>query len=230
MSRWGPAVIVLLLLAATAVAFATTERQKLEKTPLAVMEIDDVLSPACRCAHSGATIALRFRRTHVLTVQIRNGDGRVVSTLTHEVTVRRGVATLRWNGRDARGRSVPDGEYSVRFILDDGRTFDPPNPIRVDSTPPRATVVAYRPRVLRRPKSYVSVRYRVDEPAHPILYVNGRREILGVAKALTAKFDWFARPNGRRLPPGRYRLQLAAVDLAGNVGARTKPFVVRIRR
>ena len=65
MRRWGPAVVALLLLAATAVAFATTERQKLERTPFAVVRVDDVFSPVCRCSTNGAAIALRFRRTHV---------------------------------------------------------------------------------------------------------------------------------------------------------------------
>ena len=69
------------------------------------------------------------------------------------------------------------------------------------------------------------IRYRVTEAAHPLLYVDGRRVIVGNAKALTAQFQWFA-----RLRRGRHRLQLAAVDLAGNIGPRTKPFVVRIRR
>ncbi len=47
--------------------------------------------------------------------------------------------------------------------------------------------------------------------------------------ALTGKIEWFGR-RARQLRPGRYRLQLAAVDLAGNVGERTRPFIVRIRQ
>jgi hypothetical protein len=230
--RSGPTIVVMVLLAATAVAFATTERQKLEKTPFAVLRVDDVLSPVCRCPTNGATISLRFRRTHVLTVQIVGANGRVARTLANEETVHKGPIDVRWNGRDESGRLVADGTYDPRFVLDDGRQFDPPNPIRVDSVAPTASLVAYSPRVLeRRRSSRVQVRYRVSEVAHPILYVNGRREILGGGKALVGKFDWFARRgNGRRLRPGRYRLQLAAVDLAGNVGRRSRVFVVRLRR
>jgi FlgD Ig-like domain len=222
-TRWGPAVVALLLLAGTAVAFATTERQKLERTPFAVPRLDDVLSPICRCSTNAATIALRFRRTHVLTVQILDSTGRVVRTLAQERTVRNGVVSVRWLGRDDEGRRVPDGVYDPRFVLDNGRTFDPPNPIRVDSVAPVVRLLSYAPRRVRR-GGRVLIRYRVTEPAHPILFVDGRRVILGNAKALTAQFQWFA-----RLRRGRHRLQLAAVDLAGNGGRRGKPFVVRIR-
>jgi hypothetical protein len=230
-TRWGPAALVVLLLGGTAIAFATTERQKLEKTPFAVISLDDVLSPVCKCRTGRATISLRFRRTHVLTVQILDANGRAVRTLTNERTVRAGIVNVSWNGRDETGARVPDGEYAPRLVLDNGRVFDPPNPIRVDSIGPQTTLVSYRPRILRRTKKpHLHVRYRVSESAHPILYVNGRRVVLGIGTALSGKFEWFGKRNERLLRPGRYRLQLAAVDLAGNVGARTAPFVVRIRK
>jgi FlgD Ig-like domain len=229
-TRWGPAAVVLLLLCGTAIAFATTERQKLEKTPFAVLRLDELLSPVCKCPTSRATISLRFRQKHVLTVQIVDASGRLVRTLTSERTIGKGTVDLSWNGRDEGGGRVPDGEYAPRFVLDNGRVFDPPNPIRVDSIAPRTTLVSYRPRVLRRTnKRRLHVRYRVSESAHPILYVNGRRAVLGIGTALSGKFDWFGRRNGRQLRPGRYRLQLAAVDLAGNVGPRTAAFLVRVR-
>jgi hypothetical protein len=229
-TRWGPAVVVLLLLGGTAIAFATTERQKLENTPFSVVRLDELLSPVCGCQTSLARISLLFRRQHVLTVQIVDSRGRVVRTLMSERTVGKGTVQAGWNGRDESGGRVPDGVYAPRLVLDNGRVFDPPNPIRVDSIAPRTRLVSYRPRVLRRAnKPRLHVRYRVSESAHPILYVNGRLAVLGAAKALSGKFDWFAKRAGRRLPPGRYRLQLAAVDLAGNVGHRTRAFWVRVR-
>ncbi len=222
MSRWGPTAVVLLLLAGTAVAFATTERQKLEKTPFAVLHVDRDFSPR----RTSAGIALRFRRRHVLTVQILDARGRVVETLAREESVRRGTVLLKW-----AGTGVPDGDYRPQVTLDNGRIFDLPTPIRVDSRAPSSRLVSYRPHVLgRRAKPRVLVSYRLSEPAHPILYVNGRKAVgPGFAKALAGKIEWFAERNQRRLRPGRYRLQIAAVDLAGNVGARTSVFVARIR-
>jgi hypothetical protein len=228
--RWGPAAVVILLLAGTAIAFATTERQKLERTPFAVLRLDTVLSPVCKCPTSRVTISLRFRQKHVLTARILDEDGRIVRTLTSEQVVGKGTLNVSWNGRNDAGRRVPDAEYSPRLILDNGRVFDPPNPIRVDSVAPKATLVSYSPRVLRRAKKpRLHVRYRVSESAHPILYVNGHQAVLGIGTARSGKFDWFGRRDGRRLRRGRYRLQLAAVDLAGNVGPRTPAFVVRVR-
>jgi len=222
--RWAPAVVVLVLLAATAVAFATTERQKLEKTPFSVVRVDDLLSPICRCGTNASTIALRFQRRHVLTIEIVDSRDRVVKTLASEATVRDGVTSVRWHGRDDAGRRLPDGEYRPRFVLDDGHTFNPPYAITVDSAAPKVRLLSYTPRRVKRGER-VRIRYRVTELAHPLLFVDGHRVIVGNAKALIAEIEWFA-----RLRSGRHRLQLAALDLAGNVGPRTRPFVVRIRR
>src|SRR5262249_50528141 len=125
--------------------------------------------------------------------------------------------------------AAPDGVYTPRVTLDTGREFTLPRQIRVDSVAPSAALVSYSPRVLRRGAKKVLIRYHVSENAHVIVYVNGRRDVVGGAKARVSKVDWYARRYGERLPRGRYRLQLAAVDLAGNIGARTPVFVVRVR-
>jgi hypothetical protein len=220
MRSWAPTAIVVALLAATAVAFATTERQKLEKTPFAVLHVDAAVSPARR----PALIELRLHRPHLLTVQIIDTSGRIVATLARERRYESGNALFHWRAH------VPDGVYEPRVTLDDGRQFDVPVKIRVDSVAPTATLVSYRPHVVRSgAKPQVRIAYRVSEPAHVLVFVNGRRELQGFAKALQSAVNWGARRGGRRLPPGRYRLQLAAVDLAGNVSARTQPFFVLVR-
>ena len=220
MKRWAPIAIVVALLAATAVAFATTERQKLEKTPFAVLHVDREVSPA----GTPALIVLRLHRAHLLTVQIVGKNDRPVATLVRERRYEPGTVRFRWRP------DVPDGAYESRVTLDDGREFTVPATIRVDSVAPTAALVSYRPRVLRPDaKPRVRIAYRVSEPAHVLVYVNGRRDLRGGAKSLQFAVNWAAKRDDRRLPPGRYRLQLAAVDLAGNVGARTRPFVVDIR-
>jgi hypothetical protein len=219
--RWGPAVVVVAVLAATAIAFATTERQKLEKTPFAVLHVSKDFSPG----KNAATIALKFNHPHLLTLQIVDSHDRVVATLVQEERLEPGRASFRWRG------PVADGLYEPKITLDTGRVFNLVNQIRADSTPPETRLVSYRPRVLRRhSKREVAIVYRVSEPAHVILYVNGRRELRGYPKALESTVKWSGRLHGRRLRPGRYRLQLAAVDLAGNVGPRTQAFVLRIRK
>ena len=221
MTRWGATLVVVALLAATAIAFATTERQKLEKTPFAVLHVTNDFSPRL----GRATIELKLHHPHLLTVQIVDSRDRVVATLVKEQRFEAGTAFVRWHG------PIADGVYEPKITMDDGRVFDLPNPIRADSTAPRTTLLSYRPRVLHaRRKQQVAIAYRVSEPAHVLLYVDGRRVARGFAKALRSAVKWSGRLHGRRLAPGRHRLQLASVDLAGNVGPRTSAFVVRIRK
>jgi hypothetical protein len=218
--RWGPTAIVVVLLAATAVAFATTERQKLEKTPFGVLQVTQAFSPK----RAAATIRLRLSHPHLVTVEILGPRDRPVATLVREQRVQPGTVEFHWRA------TAPDGVYTPRVTLDAVREFTLPTQIRVDSVAPTARLVSYKPHVLRRhAKPKVAITYRVSEKAHVIVYVNGKREIVGFAKSRQFKVDWFARRNGRRLRPGRYRLKLAAVDLAGNIGLRTKVFVVRVR-
>lgn len=220
MKRWAPTAVIVALLAATAVAFATTERQKLERTPFGVLPVARDVSPA----RGAALIRLRLHRPHLLTMQIVDKRDRVVATLAREQRFEAGIAVFRWRA------DVPDGVYTPRVTLDDGRVFTLPLQIRIDSVAPTATLLSYRPHVVRRTaKPKVRIAYRVSEKAHILLYVNGRRRVVGGAKSLQYAINWFTRRNGRRLRPGRYRLQLAAVDLAGNIGRRTQPFFVRIR-
>src|SRR5919204_5159324 len=166
MRRWGPGAIVVALLAATAIAFATTERQKLEKTPFAVIHITKQFSPTRRAA----TIVLKLRHPHLLTVQMVDSRDRVVATLADERRFGPGRVSIRWQGR------IPDGVYEPKVVLDTGRVFNLPNPVRADSTPPRTRLLAYRPHVLRRHhrKRQVVILYSVSEAAHVLLYVDGR--------------------------------------------------------
>jgi hypothetical protein len=218
--RWAPTVIVVGLLAATAVAFATTERQKLEKTPFGVLQVTQAFSPK----RAAATIRLRLRHPHLVTVEILGERDRPIATLVREQRVEPGIVEFHWRA------TAPDGVYTPRVTLDAGREFTLPRQIRVDSVAPTARLVSYRPHVIRRStKPKVAIRYHLSEEAHVIVYVNGRRDVVGGVKNRSFKVDWFARRNGTRLRPGRYRLQLAAVDLAGNIGARSPVFVVRIR-
>ena len=50
--------IVLALLAVTALAFVTTQRQKLEPSPVGRIAVDPVLSPVCRCDTRRASIVI----------------------------------------------------------------------------------------------------------------------------------------------------------------------------
>lgn len=225
--RWAPSAVVLVLLAATALAFVSTERRKLERNPIVVNEIERTLSPVCNCATRTALIDLRLRKPDTVSLEIADDSGRVVRTLVERRRVR--GLSVRWNGRDDAGRLLGDGTYQPRLQLRRvERTFSLPNPIVLDTLPPRATLVRVRPRVLR-PGRRLVVSYSLSERARPLLYVDGRRRVRGKFQRPTGQLEWFGQAGGRALRPGRYLVQLAARDPAGNLGPRTRPVTIRLR-
>jgi hypothetical protein len=232
-ARWirerAATLVVAALLVTTAAAFVWTERQKLQPPPFEVSEVTETFSPVCRCESSAARIALEFRRRTRLTLEIADEEGNVVRPLVSGVQ-QRGPVVVRWNGRDADGAVVGEGTYRPRARIGGrSRVFLLPNRIVVDTTPPQTTLVRVEPKkVAASGRGRVELDYVLSERAQPLLYVNGRLHARGQARR-AGKLDWFPRVRGVPLRPGRYRLQLAARDLAGNTGARTPTVVVRVR-
>jgi hypothetical protein len=220
--------LVLAVLAGTAIAFAETERLKIAAAPLAA-NVQPVFSPVCKCPESTADIRLIVHRPDDVTVTVFEANGRSVRVLASSRRVRHRV-DLYWDGRDDSGALVPDGTYSVHVKLARAdRTIDLPKQVVVDTVAPTARLVSYEPQVFSASakRSRIVVHYRVSEPAHALLYVNGKGVLRTYSHETSAQFKWY---GVRRLPPGLYRLQLAAVDLAGNLGPRTPVFTVHVRR
>lgn len=221
MRRHAATIVVLALLVGTAVAFAETERLKLEPTPIEESFVQPAFSPSCECATSKAAIRLRLHRADTVTVKILNADGKTIAVPVEGRPLPRGRTQLQWDGRDRSGASAPDGVYRVEVDLARAdRTFRLPNQIALDTVSPRARLRSYTSRL--RQGQRVRVFYRVSEPAHAVLFVNGKRVAVTHTQLRAAKLQW------QPLRPGRYRLQLAALDLAGNLGPRTPAFVVRV--
>jgi len=226
----GPTLVVAALLVVTAAAFVWTERQKLQPPPFAVREVTETFSPVCGCDLDEARIVLELRPRTRLTLAIVDEDGSVVRPLVADLQ-RRGRVVLRWDGRDANGNVVPDGTYRPRVrIRGNARTFVLPNPMLVDATPPQATLVRVRTKEVdaRARGSRVALFYRLSEAAQPLLFVNGRIRVQGRVRR-RGKLDWYPRVRGVPMRRGRYELELAARDLAGNIGPRTRAVVVRLR-
>ena len=119
-------------------------------------------------------------------------------------------------------RVVPDGSYfPVVRLARAGRTFDLPTPIRIDTRPPRIAVAG-----VRSGPGKVSVRYRVSERAHVILFADGRRAAVTHQTRLRSAVYWYGRVRGRQLRPGPHRLSVVAVDPAGN---RSAPVAFSVR-
>ena len=233
-ARWPQLLIVLALLAATAAAFAVTERLKLERSPVTGTRVDRVFSPVCECARDVAVISIVLRRRETVTLDILNRDGRSIRTLVRERREPAGRIFYTWDGRDSSDRVVPEGVYRPRVQLErNGRTIVLPNPMRVDTTAPSIRLVRVFPRVLspdsdgRRDR--VTASYRVDERARAVMLVDGRQRVQSKFRRVEGNLVWFGRINGRVVRPGLYEIRLRAVDRAGNRSVRTRAVPVRVR-
>jgi flagellar hook capping protein FlgD len=234
-ARIASIVIVLALLGGTAVAFAVTERLKLERSPIAGPEIDKVFSPVCGCDTAEAQIAFRLRERDRISLAIVDAEGRVVRHLVDGEQRAAGRFATAWDGRDDAGALVPEASYRPRLDLRrDRRTIVLPNPIRVDTTRPRVRLVDLRPEGGFSPdgdgrNDRLTVRYAVNERAHGLLFVGGRRLVRTRFKPFEGRMEWFGIVNGRSLPAGVYPIQIGAEDVAGNLARRTAAVAVEIR-
>lgn len=222
------------LLAATTGAFVLTEGLKLTPSPIVGTRVPlKVFSPVCACPTATAPISFRLRDDDRLTVEVVRGD-EVVRTLVAGERRPRGRVAVAWDGRDDTGDVVPEGVYRPRVRLHgQRRTIVLPNPIRVDTTPPRVLALAVAPRVLspdgdRRGRRVV-VRWTLSEPARGLLYVNGtRRAVTRFARA-RGSVPWYGIVGGKPAREGVYRLAVRARDPAGNVGPARPAGLVVVR-
>jgi hypothetical protein len=237
LARLVPTVVVVALLGATAAAFAFSERLKLEDSPIRSTKIDRLFSPVCRpCRPEAREAEIRFRlgvEDHVI-VDVVDRSGAPVRKALLSARLRPGAIRVSWDGRDERGRVVGEGLYRVRVTLDgEDRTLEFPDEIRVDSTAPSIEAIDVHPRVFSpdgdRRSDRVAVSYRFGEQAYAVLYLDGRRLSRSFRRRPVGTTHWYARRNGRPLPPGTHRLALAAQDVAGNMSPSTREFTVRVR-
>ncbi|TML17400.1 MAG: hypothetical protein E6G31_00920 [Actinobacteria bacterium] len=223
--KFAPTLIVAGLLAATATAFAVTERLKLEDSPVLGTRIPALFSPKL----TEARIGFRLRREEDIQLDIADDRGTIVRHALGTGVFGQAFHQFAWDGRNDSGRIVRDGLYHVQLQLkDEDRTIEFPRTVRVDSTPPTIEV-QIRHRVFSPDgdgrADRVDVRYRFDEQAYAVLYVDGKRLGRSGRKKATGTYAWYGR--GKR--SGDYRLALAAQDLAGNKAGSTRAFTVRLR-
>ena len=234
MGRFTPAALVAALLVATAAAFAYSERLKLTPSPIEGTNVDKLFSPICECATDTARIAFRLRKRDRVTVAILNRDGDVIRILTSDHPQSAGLVVAYWDGRDDLDEVVPGGTYKPRVKLAlNRRTIVLPNPIRVDTEPPRVQLVDVKPRLFspdgdgRADRLIAS--YRVDEPAQVSLYMDGVRRVVKRGTKREGTIDWNGKVSGTALDTGAHEISLVARDLGGNLGARTAPTRVVLR-
>jgi len=234
LSRLPQTAVVVVLLVATAVSFAVTERLKLERSPITATKVDKVFSPVCECVRDVAVISFVLRRSQTVTLDILDSRGNVVRTLVRKEHQPRGRVSYTWDGLDDAGMPVPDGRYRPRVHLArHGRTIVLPNWIRVDTTAPVIRLVRVVPRVFspdgdgRRDR--IDATFVTDEPARAMMLVDGRRRVFDRYRKTSGKLTWYGQIRGRPAKPGVYEIRLRAVDEAGNTSMRTRAVDVRVR-
>ena len=229
MQRVLTTVTLLGLLVATSAAFAITEHLKLEKSPFYGVKIYSgrpgahaVFSPVCGpgCATRAAKVRLTLRHTGRVTVTIVDSDGHQVANIAPDVLMQAKVSqTFPWKGRTSTGVLAPDGVYYPWVQPGRRRTFKFINKITVDTVPPEvlsAAGVKRKPVLFAGPGRSVAIRYGFSERAHPVLYLNGRRLVVGRQTRPAGKVKWAGKLDQRQLRAGTYVLSIGAVDPAGN--------------
>jgi FlgD Ig-like domain len=226
--------LVLGVLAGSAAAFAVSEGLKVQKAAITAVHVDKTLSPLCDCPRQRAAIDFKLTRSDRLLMSVVDARGRAVRTLVRGRVFARGKHHFTWNGRDDAGEIVPEAPYRPRVHLErTGRTLTLPNPIVLDVTPPRIAVVSVRPAAISPDgdgrSDVLRVRYRLSEHAHALLYVSGKQRVRSRFARLRDEIDWYGKVGGRTLPSGTYRLELGAIDTAGNRARRVSIGAVRLR-
>jgi hypothetical protein len=233
--RVGVTSLVVVLLLATATAFAVTQRLKLDRSPVTAPRFDRVIGPTCDCERARGLFGLRLRVRDRVDVTIVNASGDDVRTLARDLPRPPGPVAFRWDGRDGDGDVVPDGRYRLRIRLrEEGQTITVPTEIRVDSTPPGIRLVFARPLVISpdRDRRSDSVRYvyRVEQGARPFVVVEGEDAVRGLLRpARRGLLRWWGRLEGEPVRPGIYETWLVAEDEAGNRSEPTDTVPVRVR-
>jgi len=221
------------LLIATAAAFAITERLKLTKSPITGTHVTKTFSPTCSCARSKAKISVKLRRSDTVDVTVDDAHRRPVRTLVVGDRVSRGRAVFSWDGTTDGGGRAPDGVYLVQIHLDaQHRTILLPNAIALDTTAPEVLEATpnrtqFSPDGDHQADS-VTIHYTLSEPAHLLVFFDGRRIVRSHLHKPADAFSWAGRFEGKRLPPGTYTLTLGAVDLAGNTTPVARQAHVRV--
>jgi methionine-rich copper-binding protein CopC len=156
-------------------------------TASAPFVVDDILV-AFVATPLGATVTLG-RAPSSVTLQVLRGTSAVASPVLQPAA---GSQTTAWP-------SLPDGSYTVALtVSDDVGAFTQSQPLTVDTTPPKVTVLSYK-----------NLRFRVNEPATLTLVVGTAKYIRHVGKPGATTQFWL------KTKPAAYTL--LAADAAGNV-------------
>ncbi len=215
------------LMAATIGAFFLANRLKSKPPEIKVIRRDTFFSPNGDGVRDKDTIVYMVSLNDRAKVDVVDADGVRVRRITDHQQLRGGRrGRVTWDGRDDDGKVVPDGEYRLRFILDEGRALLAPRPFYVDTTPPRPAVVVASDTPIVRSGAPVTFRVRGagadTAPEFRVLRTDVSpaqtvRTFTGAIGKMT--YDWDGRNDlGVPVPDGVYLIAVTAYDKARNRG------------
>ncbi len=177
------------------------------------------LSPNGDGVDDAATLSYRTTRSAKVTVSVCDAAGKVVRSVSLG-TLASGSHTWSWDGRDASGATLADGEYgvSVKAVNAIGSVAVAVR-AHVDTAPPAAAWSSAA--VTMKFGHTVRLGYRVSDALSPSASVTivvtsaaGKvvKSVTLPAVAVGATTAWAFKPGAR----GVYRVTVVATDLAGN--------------
>jgi hypothetical protein len=197
------------MIAACAAAFLRAEQLKLRHSPVAHPHVRNDFSPGCSDPGCTPVASLRFtlRSAQTLTLAIVDQSGTVVRRLADRHFAK-GKVTATWDGSTDGGATAPDGHYRLQVTLGDGRKLTIPDPIVVDTKPAGITLGR-----LQRGTQALAIPYtRSQGNVHALLIVLHHGAVV-LSKRVVPRV---AHLRYDVLKPGRYTIEIVAVDRAGN--------------
>jgi hypothetical protein len=221
--------VLLGLLLASAGAFALTEHLKLIKSPVYDTKVTRVFSPTCSCATDAAEITFKLRQPDRVRITIVDASGHPVVTAERPKSK---TFDWYWYGMSSPESMAPDGVYQPKItLLGAGRTILMPNKITLDTSVPHVLSASDGTgRLMPGDHRTITISYVLDGPAHAAVYLGTSRVVLSRRMGTHAVVKWNGTDRGKPLPPGRYVLDVSAIDRAGNEtpAAQRKQVVVDI--
>jgi len=226
-------VVFALLVVATIAAFLVTQQLKSE-LPLVLRFATQykTFSPNRDGVKDTTRIGFDLTETSPITFSVHDREGLEVRRIVDDrrlagSTDPRSVRhRFSWDGTDEAGRVVPDGIYRMRVVRrDEGRVIDSIKDIRVDTSPPRATLRSARPSVIApgEPGQRPEVRIRYYGPVNQAPEFRVFRTDDGSPRVVTRfrgddtrSAVWDGNVRGAPAQAGDYAFTVTVRDRAGN--------------